>query len=89
MNDLWRRKLSSIPKTIKFTLAAIDFPPMQLCTLYLGASHGDGLRQLVTPGTILKRIQYELDIYIFFFDATINLQRRKYVITKNLKIKLK
>ena len=37
------------PGSVKLTQVAIDSPPMQTCTVFLGTSRGDGLRQLATP----------------------------------------
>ena len=42
----WRGRLGSNPESVKFTQFAIDSPPMQPCTVCLGASCGDDLRHL-------------------------------------------
>ena len=43
-----------------------SLPTMQLCTVCLGASHGDGFRQLVTPA----RYKNEYKKYLIFFKRT-------------------
>ena len=41
--------LDSNPEWVKLTQVAIVSPQMQPCTVYLGASCGDVLRQIVAP----------------------------------------
>ena len=43
-------------KPVKLTLVAIASPPMQPCTVCLGVSCGDGLRQLAAPKPALRRV---------------------------------
>ena len=55
MAECWTFLLSGagdwpgFPESIKLLQVAIYSPQMQLCTVCLDASQGDGLRQLATP----------------------------------------
>ena len=42
-------RISSNPESVKLAQVDIDSPTMQPCTVCLGASCSDGLRQLATP----------------------------------------
>ena len=44
----WRGKLGSMHEPVKLPQVTIDSPPVQPCTVCLGASYSDRLRQLVT-----------------------------------------
>ena len=51
-----RERPGSHPNSIKLTQVAIDLTPLQRCTVSVGASCGNGLRQLATSSPVLRRV---------------------------------
>ena len=55
-------------RVVMFLLSTVanDSPPMQPCTVCLGASCGDGLRQLVNPGLHEPQLQVEWSVTLLY-----------------------
>ena len=56
-----RGRLGSLLEVVKLTQVSIGSPPMQCCTISLGASHSDRLRELTDTNTSTMKIEISFD----------------------------